>query len=290
MDRGAANAERPVGVVNVEQAAAWDGQDGDDWTEHEEQYNASVRRHTSRLIEAAQIRPSDQILDIGCGCGESTRQAARSAVDGGALGVDLSSRMLARARERSEAEGVTNARFERGDAQVYPFDADAFDLAISRFGVMFFGDPVAAFQNVRRALRPGGRIAFLTWQPLTRNEWMLEMMGALAAGRDLPGPPAGAPGPFGLSDPDAVQLILAEAGFEDVELESVAEPITLGADADDAFAFVRSLGVTRGMLRDLDADTAARALEALRATIDAHATGEEVRFGSAAWLITGRRS
>ena len=290
MADGAGKVQGSIEIVNAEQAAAWDGQDGDDWTEHEEQYNASGRRHTSRLIDAAQIRPSDQILDVGCGCGESTRRAARIAVDGGALGVDLSSRMLARARERSQAEGVTNARFERGDAQVYLFDADAFDLSISRFGVMFFGDPVAAFQNVRRALRPGGRIAFLTWQPLARNEWMLEIQGALAAGRDLPRPPAGAPGPFGLSDLDAVQRIFAEAGFEDVNLQSVAEPITLGVDAEDAFAFVRSLGVTRGMLRDVDADTAARALEALRATIDAHHTGEGVRFGSAAWLITGRRS
>lgn len=290
MNAGTSRSDQHVQIANVEQAAAWDGDDGDDWTEYEEQYNRSSRRHTERLVDGARISPADQIVDIGCGCGESSRRAARIARDGGVLGVDLSSRMLARARERSEAEGLTNVRFERGDAQVYPFEEGAFDLAISRFGVMFFGDPVAAFQNIGRALKPGGRVAFVAWQPLARNEWMSELFGALAAGRDLPRPPTGAPGPFGLADPDTVRRVFGEAGFEDVNLEDVTEPVTVGADADDAFSFVRSLGITRGLLRDLDAETTARALDAVRATIAAHDTGNGIQFGSAAWLITARRS
>ena len=290
MNAHTSGSEQPIRIANVEQAAAWDGDDGDDWTEHEERYNATTVPHTRRLIDAARIGAADRILDIGCGCGETSRLAARIARDGCVLGVDLSSRMLARARERSAAEGLTNTSFERADAQVYPFDAEAFDLAISRFGVMFFGDPVAAFQNVRRALRPGGRVAFLAWQPLARNEWMAELFGALAAGRDIPRPPAGAPGPFGLSDPDAVRRIFGEASFENVSLDDVSESLTVGADAEDAFGFVRSLGVTRGLLRDLDATTTERALNAVRATIAAHDTGQGIRFGSAAWLITARRA
>jgi SAM-dependent methyltransferase len=276
-------------IVNVDQAVAWDGDDGDDWTENEERYNATTRLHTSRLFARAQIAPDAHVLDIGCGCGESTRRAARIAVDGDVLGVDLSSRMLARARERSTNEGLRNVRFERADAEVYPFKTAAFDTAISRFGVMFFGDPVAAFRNVHRALRPGGTVAFLAWQSLTQNEWLAALLGALAAGRDLPRPPAGAPDPFGLADPDATRRIFGEAGFQNVALEAVSEPVTVGADADDAFAFVQSLGVTRGMLRDADDATRARAMGAVRATIEAHATDTGVQFGSGSWPITATR-
>ena len=159
-------------IANADQIAAWDGEEGDRWTEHEERYEASARRHSRRLLEAAQILTSDRVLDVGCGCGGTTRDAARIAGSGTALGVDLSRRMLDQARERSRAEGLTNVRFEQGDAQVYTFDANAFDVAISRFGVMFFDDPVAAFRNVGRALRPGGRVAFLVWQELRKNEWV----------------------------------------------------------------------------------------------------------------------
>jgi hypothetical protein len=113
------------------------------------------------------------------------------------------------------------------------------------------------------------------------------LLGALAAGRDLPRPQAGAPGPFGLADPDLVRHILTEAGFEEVNLDDVSEPIVLGTDVEDAYTFVRSLGVTRAMLRDLDADTAARALDEVRATIAAHDTSQGILFGSSAWILFG---
>ncbi|HZO27473.1 MAG TPA: methyltransferase domain-containing protein [Chloroflexota bacterium] len=290
MVRSTAEHEQHLPIVNVDQAAAWDGDDGIDWTEHEEQYNRTVARHTQRLFTAAGIGARDNVLDIGCGCGDTSRQAARIARQGSVLGIDLSTRMLERARERSDAEGLTNTRFTRGDVQVYPFDEQAFDLAISRFGVMFFADPVAAFRNVRRALKPGGRVAFLAWQALARNEWVRELFGILAAGRDLPRPQEGAPGPFGLADPDAVRRIFGEAGFDQIGLDDISDPVMVGADADDAFNFVRSLGITRGMLRDLDAETTARTLDNLRALIASRDTGHGVFLNSSAWLITARRT
>jgi SAM-dependent methyltransferase len=289
MSRERLSREHSATIANVEQAAAWDGDDGADWTDHEEQYNATIQPHTARLFARAQIASDARVLDIGCGCSETTRRAAQMAVAGDVLGVDLSNSMLARARERSAAVGLSNIRFERADAQVYPFEAETFDVAISRFGVMFFGDPVAAFRNVQRALQPRGTVAFLAWQSMAENEWMATIFAALAAGRDLPGPPPGAPGPFGLADPDAVRRIFGEAGFQNVTLEPVFEPVTVGTDADDAFRFVQSLGVTRGMLRGVDDSTRRRALEAVRAAIDAHATDRGVQFGSGAWLILATR-
>jgi SAM-dependent methyltransferase len=279
-----------VAIANAEQAAAWNGEEGDRWTDHEERYDASAHRHGLRMLDAARISAADRVLDVGCGCGGSTREAARRASSGMALGVDLSKRMLERARERSRAERLANVRFEQADAQVYPFEAGAFDLAISRFGVMFFDDPVAAFRNIARALRPGGRLAVLAWQELRKNAWVSAIRDALAAGRALPEPSAGAPGPFSLADADRVRQILAEAELAQVALEAVDEPMDLGRDAEDACGFVRTLGITTGMLAELDDATAAKALAAVRATLAAHDTGQGVLFGSSAWLITATRA
>ena len=279
----------PVAAENVDQAEAWDGDEGDQWVEDEARYDAAVQPHGRHLLAAARLAVDAQVLDVGCGCGASTRAAARAAGAGGALGVDLSARMLARARERSRAAGLTNVRFAQGDAQVYPFEGQAFDVAISRFGAMFFGDPGAAFRNIGRALRPGGRLALLAWQELGQNAWLGALRGALAAGRTLPRPPVGAPGPFGLADPAAVRRLLGAAGFEAIELVAVHEPVSLGADAAEAFAFVRRLPLTAGLLEDLDAPARAGALTQLRTTLAAHATGAGVRLDSGAWLITARR-
>src|SRR5215212_5111433 len=183
-------------VANVEQAAAWNGDDGRDWTEYEAQFNATLLRQTPYLMDAASIQMTDRVLDVGCGCGETTRLAGRSAWDGHAHGIDLSGPMLERAAAHAQAEGLTNVTFEQGDAQVHPFTPDSYDVAISRYGAMFFGDQAAAFRNIARALQPGGRIAILTWQPLDLNPWMQAIRQALAAGRELPTPPAGGVGPF----------------------------------------------------------------------------------------------
>src|SRR5437764_8559954 len=214
-----------VGVApsNTEQAKAWDGDEGQYWATHAERFDRSIAAYHDAFIDAAAIGPHDRVLDIGCGTGQTTRDAARAATAGSALGVDLSSKMIDLARQLAAREGVANATFEQADAQIHPFAADSFDAAISRTGAMFFGDPVAAFTNIGRALRPGGRLTLLTWQPLAANEWIREISAALAAGRDLPAPPQDAPGPFSLSDPDRVRAILGTAGFTGVELQARSE-------------------------------------------------------------------
>ena len=277
-------------IANVEQAAAWDGPEGEHWAEHADRYERAGWRHQQRFLEAGLIGARDRVLDVGCGTGKSTRDAARIAVDGSALGVDLSARMLQRARERSAVDGITNIGFEQADAQVHPFDTGRFDVAISSFGVMFFGDPVAAFANIGAALTADGRLAVMAWRELGRNEWVQSVRGALAVGRQLPEPPPDAPTPFSLADPERVQRILGAAGYADVELAPIDEPLEFGMDADDAYAFMSNIGIVHGLTHELDDARKAQALDNLRATVEAHDTGDGVLFGTSAWLITARRA
>jgi SAM-dependent methyltransferase len=278
-----------VDATNADQAAAWDGEEGDDWTLNADRYDAACRLYDRHLIDAAQITNADDVLDVGCGTGISTRDAAGRAAAGTVTGIDLSARMVAEARQRSRLPALANTRFIHGDAQVYPFDAAAVDVVISRFGAMFFGDPVAAFANIGRAIRPGGRLALLSWRELAHNEWVLVLFDSLSAGRSLPRPPAGGPGPFGLAEEPAVRRILTAAGYGNIELREVNEPMQLGADVAGAFQFVSGLGLTRGLLSGLDEQRQADALGRLRDRLAEHATPDGVRLGASAWVITAER-
>lgn len=274
-------------IANVEMAAAWDGEEGERWAAHAERYEATTTRYWEALLAAVPIGPGDTILDVGCGTGRSTRDLARRAPSGSVLGVDLSTRMLEKARAAAAAEGLANVTFVRVDAQVHPFAEAAFDAAVSVFGAMFFADPVAAFSNLRRSLRPGGRLGLLAWRELADNEWATALRDALAIGRMLPEPAPSAPGPFGLADGDRTALLLAEAGFGDIRLDRVDEPVRLGADANDAFSFVST--ITKGLTHDLDEAGRAGALDALRATMAAHETPDGVLLRGSAWLVRAVR-
>ncbi|MGY1808652.1 class I SAM-dependent methyltransferase [Blastococcus sp. SYSU D00669] len=269
---------------NADQLRAWDGEEGSYWARHAGVFERSTARYDDALFAAAGIGPGERVLDIGCGTGSTTREAGRRAVSGAVLGVDLSSAMLAVARRA--AADLPHVAFLQADAQVHPFDEGSFDVAVSRTGAMFFADPVAAFANIGRALRPGGRLVLLVWQAVARNEWFRALTGALAAGRDLPAPPGGLP-PFSLADPARVRAVLSAAGFTGVGLTGIEEPEWLGPDAATATDFV--LGLLGWLLDGLDADRRDRAVAALRATIEAHVGQDGVEFGSAAWLVTARR-
>lgn len=278
-----------VAIANVEMARIWDGEEGDEWTENADRYDATDRFIARRFEAETVIKPTDRILDVGCGTGKSSRRAALRAREGSVLGIDLSSRMLEDARRRSRDEGLTNTEFVQADAQIHPFEADSFDLAISSFGAMFFNDPGAAFTNIGRSLRSGGRIAFLAWQRFEDNEWLTTIFGSLAAGRDLPTPPAGVPGPFGLADEGAVTTLLGDAGLVDGHLTPVHEPLWLGATPDEAWAFVSGMGIVRGLSEGLDEATRGAAMSELRDHIGACSTPDGVVLGSAAWIITATR-
>jgi SAM-dependent methyltransferase len=275
--------------ANADMRKAWDGQDGDIWAASADQYETRGAGHRRLLLQAAAIASGERVLDLGCGNGASTREAARMAAPGDVVGIDLSRAMLANGRARSAAEGLTNVAFVHGDAQVHDFEPESFDVVISNAGAMFFDDQVAAFANLRRALRPGGRIALMAWQRLEDNEWLTALRAALAMGRDLPTPLVGVPGPFGLADRDQVSTLLETTGFADVAFGDVREPLMFGATTAEAYELMCDDGPARGLLEDLgDADKAA-ALDRLRAVIATHETPSGVTFGSASWLIRARR-
>ena len=276
-----------VDPANTEQARAWDGDEGAYWADHAQRFDRAVAAYHGTFMAACGIASGARVLDIGCGTGQATRDAAAAARPGPALGVDLSARMIELARRLAAGQDIGNVSFEQADAQIYPFPAGSFDVAISRTGTMFFGDPGAAFANIGRALRPGGRLVMLAWQGPGPNEWIRELGGALAAGRDLPGPPPGAPGPFSLADPARTRTLLASAGFSGVTLDALSEPMWFGSDPGDARRFV--LGLMGWMLDGLDDTGRNRALGALSATLTAHAGSDGVTFASGAWLIRAAR-
>jgi SAM-dependent methyltransferase len=197
--------------------------------------------------------------------------------------------MLGHARRVSREEGLGNVSFEQADAQVHLFPAASFDVAISRFGSMFFADPVAAFGNIGRALRPGGRLVLMVWQAPERNAWSTAIRDA-AAGEAGPPPPATGPHPFSLGDPDVARRILAAAGFTDVSFTDVDESLYYGPDVTVALGVVSGLRSTRDLLAGMDAATAGAAVDRLRAILAAHQTGAGVCFDAHSWIIAARRS
>ena len=277
-------------TTNREQADYWNGDEGAHWLAHEERYERMLRPFIRHLLDRAAISSADRILDIGCGCGATTRAAAGVARDGEVLGVDLSAAMLERAAQRARAVALTNVGFDIADAQVHPFAASAFDVAVSRCGVMFFDDPVAAFANVARALRPGGRLTFVCWQGPLDNEWITVPGLAAAPYVTLPDPgDPGAPGPFSLADPARLRDVLGAAGLDAVEIRALAEPLWMGDDVADTVEFVKCTGTGTRLLRGADPTTIARVTEAVAEALTPYLTPDGVRLGSAAWLVTAAR-
>jgi SAM-dependent methyltransferase len=250
-------------------------------------YDTELRAHHEHFRAAYGITPGDHVLDIGCGTGLTTREAARAAAPGRVVGVDVSERMLERARQVTAAERLHNVRYELGDAQVHRFDPAGLDVAISRFGTMFFSDPAAAFANIAAALRPEGRLVLLVWQRREDNEWAQAIDAALG---DAAQPPPPGSDPFSLGDAEATARILESAGFAGMRFEDVHEPVLYGHDLDAALAVVRGFRATSTALTSLSDGEAARTVERLREMLAAHYTDARgVALDSRSWLITARR-
>lgn len=222
--------------VNAEQSEDWNGASGQEFIEQRERQERMFDRLTARLLAAAQIQDGDRVLDVGCGCGEVTILAARVTRRGHALGADFSRIQVAEARRLAAAAGVANARFEIADVQLHPFEPGAFDVVLSSFGVMFFDDPAAAMANLRKAVRRGGRLAFLYWR--TREENPIFTTGfaeaaAILGVRERPRPGAA----FSLADSGRTAGLLSGAGFGSIEFARVDEPMLVGPDLDDVLEY-----------------------------------------------------
>jgi SAM-dependent methyltransferase len=252
-------------------------------------YDAELRVHNDILRRSYGIHPHDHVLDIGCGAGQTTRDAARLAAAGSVLGVDVSAPMIERARRLTIAEGLRNVSFEHADAEVHRFPEVRFDVAISRFGTMFFADPVAAFANIGRAMRPNGRLVIMVWQGHDRNEWSVSIQRALTGGADVPVASLAGPDPFSLADPTTTERLLETAGFGDAAFTEVHAPVYYGPDVAAALEWVSGFSCVSDILQRLDPGSTARARERLRQVLAEHASEDGVWFGSRAWIVTARR-
>ncbi len=271
----------PAGAID------WNGPVARFWADHDDRYDNLLLRHGDALLAAAAPSPGEHVLDIGCGCGSTTLLAAAAVAPraGTALGVDISQAMIDKARSRAAEAGTDNVRFDVGDVQRADLGPARFDLAISRYGVMFFDDHAVAFANIRAGMRPGGRLAFACWAEWTRNEHWTVSFDALAPHLGLVPPAAGPKGPFALADPAYVRTMLGRAGWREVEISELREPLRVGDDADDAVAFELSDPGVAEDFASADPAVAARALADLRAAFAARERPDGVWLAAAAWLV-----
>jgi len=279
---------------NADQIRYWNLESGPKWVALHATIDDQIAPLGLEAIRRADVRSGESVLDIGCGCGATSLQLAeRVGPSGSVIGLDISEPMLARARERAAERELAQLAFVNGDAQTFAFEPAGRDLVYSRFGVMFFQDPTAAFANLRRALRPGGRVAFACWQEIGRNPWMLVPLLAAAKHVPLPAPPAeGAPGPFAFADPEHVRRILAGAGFSDIAIAGHEAELTLagGGDLEQVVDFVLQLGPAGQAMREAEPGTRAGAREAVQEALGPHLTPDGVRLASATWIVSASNS
>ncbi|WP_456824468.1 class I SAM-dependent methyltransferase [Cellulomonas sp. P5_E12] len=267
-----------------------DQRGADHWVVNRDRYDRMYEPFQTALLSAAGIRGGEHVLDVGCGYGTTTLAAAALARPGTVTGIDVSPTMLALARRSmAGSAGTSTVSFVEDDAQTHPFPPSTFDVVVSRFGVMFFDDPVAAFTTLRRATRPGGRLAFVSWRSPAYQPWLCVPGAAVARYVELPDlTNSGGPGMFGLANPDRVRAVLQAAGWTAVELDPVTAPLRVGSSPEDAVAFLRSGSLGRRALDGADEDVEARALAEVRAALAPYTQPDGVRLDASVWLVHAR--
>lgn len=269
----------------------WNGEGGETWVRNMDRTEANMASMATVLLTRAAPRPGERVLDIGCGGGTTSRAlAAQVAPDGDVVAVDISETILRVAGERHR--GVTNLRFLQADAGAVNLGEQCFDLVFSRFGVMFFTDPVAAFVNLRRSLKPGGRMVFMCWRGMAENVWIAAPTAAAVATlgqAHRPAPPADprAPGPFALADAQYTQDILRQAGFVSVALEPLDDHMHLD-NVDTAIAYLKNMGPISQALPKVSPQQEQMVDEAMRSALCRYATADRLDLPSATWIVTAK--
>ena len=275
--------------ANADQIAYWNDQAGQKWVRYQAMLDRQLDQLGAVAMDVARLASGEAVLDVGCGCGSTTLELGRRVgPPGRAVGLDISRPMLHLARQRSRTEKVPNATFLEADAQVHAFRPE-FDVLFSRFGVMFFEDPVAAFTNLHGGMRRGSRVAFVCWQALQRNDWMWKpLMAALAHGSMDTPPLPNAPGPFAFADPERVEGILDVAGYRNVVLRALDVDLTIGGGLSmtETVTFLLEMGPLGRVLAGAPWDLKQKVAEAVKNEIAPHATGDGVQMKGAVWVVT----
>ena len=278
--------------ANAEQIEYWNERGGPQWVQRQERLDAQISPFGLVALDKAAAQRGESALDVGCGCGQtSLALAERVGPQGSVTGVDISQPMLGRARERQQEQQLENLTFINADAQAHQFESASVDLIFSRFGVMFFDDARKAFGNLRIALQSGGRLCFICWQELKKNDWVRVPLQAAAQHIPLPPPPEpGTPGPFAFANPDRVRDILESAGFRDVNLQSYETDMNLGGATgiEGAVEFLLAIGPVATLLRESDEATRTRVADAIRKALAPYEEGDSVNLHSATWIVQAR--
>jgi SAM-dependent methyltransferase len=277
---------------NADQIAYWNGEASKRWLVRQEHFDVMIEPLTRRALELAAPQSGEHAIDIGCGCGATVLELARRVgPEGEVLGVDVSAPMLGRARERVAEAKLAQATLMEADASAAAFRPAAYDLLFSRFGVMFFRNPVPAFANLRRALKPGGRVAFVCWQPLKQNPaFLVPLKAAGAFGPPRVAQPPDEPGPFAFGDPERVRRILGGAGFSDIGFTPWQFSMRWAGPGDFAAAeeYASQLGPVSRVLADLAPDALTSARAAIREALRDYDGPDGVSLGAAVWLVAAR--
>ncbi|MEQ9173545.1 MAG: methyltransferase domain-containing protein [Alphaproteobacteria bacterium] len=286
-------ADPPAGPAgpNAAMREFWDGEGGAKWVRMADDVEASLQPFGRAAMAALAIAPGNSLLDVGCGCGATTLDLAdRAGPAGLALGVDIAETMLAEARRRAARRPAVS--FRRLDPQTDHLPPATFDRVYSRFGIMFFDDPAAAMANLAQALRPGGRLAFVCWQAAGLNPWMRAPQEVVARHLTMPErPDPDAPGPFAFADSGRLRSLLTAAGFTDITIDSLEQPLVVAATVEQAADSAMDMGPANRLLLETGAAPKVRQalLSDLRDFFSHHQTAHGIALDAATWVVAGRR-
>jgi SAM-dependent methyltransferase len=277
---------------NADQIAYWNGPGGQHWADRQQSQDVVLAPVSDALIERAGPRAGERIIDVGCGCGAITVALGHKVgPNGHVLGIDVSAPMLARARQIAPAGLPVD--FVLADATVYPFDPASFDLLVSRFGVMFFADPALSFANMRKALRPSGRLAFACWRDPRENPFfMAPLQAAYKHVPKLPQLGPDDPGPFAFASEARVTRILGEAGFSGIAMErcDLSLDTAVGGGLEAAVEAALEIGPTARALAEQPPELVAAATDSIREALKPFVRGQAVSLPASIWIVTARAS